>query len=291
MDTRINKAWTVLSVLLALIALAVGITALRHQHRPDDSRTDTAPKLLPSLLERCDKTGEMHAGYGVYPPYTMEDPKSQRVSGLSVELLEHVAKELKCKLVWHRLNWNTMAADLKRGQFDIIADPIFQTIPRAREFAFSEPYAYFADGIGVVRKSDQRFSDFNSIDRPGVKVAVGQGWASETFVRARVAKATIVAVQTGTDLLQLFNEVVSGRADIAIADGADAERFAREHPEQVTVLWLDSPPAWVPAGFALRFTDSTGAQFMNISLRSLRSLGVLDSLAEKYGVPPPRDMR
>src|SRR5207249_269036 len=84
------------------------------------------------LLERIEKTGELHAGYGVYPPYTQEDPNTKKVSGFSVDLIEQIAKELKCKVAWHRLNWNTMSADLKRGEYDLIADPIFQTIPRAR---------------------------------------------------------------------------------------------------------------------------------------------------------------
>jgi ABC-type amino acid transport substrate-binding protein len=89
------------------------------------------------LLERIEKTGEIHAGYGVYPPYTQEDPNTGKVSGLSVDLIEQIARDLNCKVVWHRLNWNTMSADLKRGTYDMIADPIFETIPRAREFAFT----------------------------------------------------------------------------------------------------------------------------------------------------------
>jgi cyclohexadienyl dehydratase len=109
----------------------------------------------------------------------------------------------------------------------------FLTIPRAREFAFSTPYAYFADGIGVVRADEKRFTNFDSLDTEGVTIAVGQGWPSETLVKSRFTKARIVSVQTATDLQQLFNEVLSGRADIAVADGADAERFVREHRNQV----------------------------------------------------------
>jgi ABC-type amino acid transport substrate-binding protein len=243
---------------------------------------------VPGLLERIDRTGELHAGYGVYPPYTQENPNTKAVSGLSVEVVEQIARELRCKVVWHRLNWNTMAADLKRGEYDLIADPIFQTIPRAREFAFTAPYAYFADGIAVVRKNERRFPDFDTLDREGITIAVGQGWASETLVRSKFTKPRIVAVQTGTDLLQVFNEVVSGRADVAIADGADAQRFVKEHSGQVKALWLDNPPAAMPAGFALRLTDARGAEFLNVSLRNLEATGVLDALRRKYGIAPTK---
>jgi cyclohexadienyl dehydratase len=272
-------------IALALVALLLSGLAFYRS-----GRTSRPPDVVevPGLLAKIERTGELHAGYGVYPPYTQEDPNTKQVTGLSVELIEQIAKELKCKVVWHRLNWNTMSADLKRGEYDVIADPIFQTIPRAREFAFTDPYASFADGIAVVRKDDNRFNSFASLDMEGITIAVGQGWASETLVKAKFMKPKIVSVQTTTDLLQVFNEVISGRADVAIADGADAERFVQEHSGVVKALWLDNPPAFTPAGFALRPTDVSGAEFLTVSLRYLRGLGVIDALAQKYKTQPSK---
>lgn len=237
---------------------------------------------LPGLLERIDRTGELHAGYGVYPPYSLEDPDTQQVSGFSIDIIEHIAQELSCKVVWHRINWNTMSADLKRGEYDIIADPIFQTIPRAPEFAFSEPYAYFADGIAVVRRDDNRFSEFQDLDRKGIKINVGQAQASEALVRARFTKAQILPVSVPTDNMQIFNGVLSGRVDAAVADAPNAKRFVEEHPNQVKALWLDSPPAYMPAGFALRPTDTRGAEFMTVCIRYLKATGILDDISRKY---------
>ena len=267
------------------VAVVAAVLAIYALQRPANPAAPQADRPSPGgLLERIDRSAELHAGYGVYPPYTMEDPNTRAVSGFSVDIIEQIGRELKCKVVWHRLNWNTMSADLKRGEFDVIADPIFQTIPRAREFAFTAPYAYFADGIGVVRKGDNRFASFASLDQGGITIAVGQGWASETLIKARFTKPKILAVQTSTDLLQVFNEVLSGRADVAVADGADAERFVKEHPDAVRVLWLENPPAAMPAGFALRPSDSKGAEFLTVCLRNLEATGVLGGLARKYGV-------
>jgi len=277
-----RKRTAAFKVVLLLLMSACCLTGCRRAaESPKQSDTQTD---LPGILAQIDKKGELHAGYGVYPPYTMEDPNSRAVSGYSVEIINEIANQLHCRVVWHRLNWNTMSADLRRGEYDVIADPIFQTIPRAREFAFSEPYAYFADGIAVVRKNERRFTDFQSLDQKGITVAVGQGWASETLVKARFNRARILSVQTSTDLLQVFNEVLSGRADVAVADGADAERFVGEHPGEVRALWLDQPPAAMPAGFALRPGDLKGAAFLSVCLRNLRSTGVLEGLEQKYKI-------
>lgn len=268
---------------ITIAAVALGLSILSW-FRTANQSSDGKPQGIPSLLDRADKEATFHVGYGVYPPYTQEDPNTKKVSGFSVDVIEQIARELKCKVIWHRLNWNTMAADLKRGEYDVIADPIFQTIPRAREFAFTIPYAYFPDGIAVVRKSETRFTNFDSLDQEGITIAVGQGWASETLVRVRFTKAKVNSVQTATDLLQLFNEVIGGRADVAVADGADAARFANEHPEEVKALWLDDPPAFMPAGFALRPQDRSSAEFLTVCLRNLEATGVLDALAQRHGV-------
>lgn len=270
-------------IVIAVVALLVAVGSFFRQGKVADARDGDGK--VPGLIERIDKTGELHAGYGVYPPYTMEDPNTKQVSGYSVDIIEQIGKELKCKVVWHRLNWNTMSADLQRGEYDVVADPIFQTIPRAREFSFTQPYAYFADGIAVVRANETRFKDFASLDQKGVTIAVGQGWASETLVRSRFSKANIVSVQTSTDLLQVFNEVTAGRADVAVADGADAERFVKEHPGSVKALFLDNPPAYMPAGFALRLSDTRGAEFLTASIRNLEATGVLEGFGQKYQLP------
>lgn len=235
------------------------------------------------LLDRINR-GELRSGYGVYPPYTQEDPNTKKVSGFSVEIIELVGLQLNVKVTWQRFNWNTMAADLKRGSFDVIADPIFQTIPRAREFGFSAPYANFADGIAVVRMDEERVKEFSDLGKAGLRIVVGKGWASETLLKARFPGARINSVQTATDLLQVFNEVLSGRADVAVADGADAERFVKEHQGKVKALWLDNPPAYMPAGFAVRYGDRDGAEFLTVALRNLEATGVLDALAQKYGI-------
>jgi ABC-type amino acid transport substrate-binding protein len=278
-----RSALDVWLLLLAIIALILAVVANVRQATVAGSATRVGPA---GLVDQIDRTNVLNAGYGVYPPYTQEDPNTKAVSGFSVEVVNEIAKGLGCKVVWHRLNWNTMSADLKRGDYDLIADPIFLTVPRAREFAFSEPYAFFADGIVVVRANDHRFASFDDLNRSGITISVGQGWGSETFARSRLSAPRIVPVQTSTDLLQVFNDVLSGRSDAAVVDGADAERFAKEHSGQVQVIGLDHPPASMPAGFALRPTDFRGAEFINACLRNLRSTGVLEGLARKYGIRP-----
>lgn len=274
-----------IAIVVSFVALALAVFALLHSSR--DSQREYARNSGPNssgLLDTVRHDRVLKVGYGVYPPYTIENPNTREVSGFSAAVIEEIAKELGCKVEWHRLSWDTMSADLKRGVYDVIADPIFATIPRAPEFSFSEPYAYFPDGIAVVRKGDNRFTTFEDLDRTEIKISVGLGQGSEALSRARLTKAQIIPVAVGTDNMLIFAGVLAGRSDAAIADAANATRFVEAHSNQVKALWLDHPPAFMPAGFALRPDDHEGAEFLSVCIRYLRATGTLASMAKKYGV-------
>lgn len=286
-----TQLWMLWCVATAAFLIS-GYSSWRNSHvTAPPSATST---IQAGVVENMDRKGELTVGYGVFPPFTQEDPTTHAVSGISVDVINEIGRQLGVKVVWKRFNWNTMAADLKRGEFDVLADAIFQTPARGREITFTEPYAYFAIGIGVVRNQETRFSDFDSINSPSVKVAVGQGFAEESFVKARAPRAELLSIPSSSDTAAPINAVVTGRADIAIVNREDAHRFLRSNPKDLKILWDEKPPAFVPAGFGLAFGDLNGAGFLNVALRNLRSTGVLTSIAKQYGAhdnlrPPPAE--
>jgi ABC-type amino acid transport substrate-binding protein len=275
-----------LSLVIAVLALIVAGWAVvtRPSFQPGQARTGLSDPAAQSPVLTDLANGKLTVGYAGYPPYTQEDPQTGTVSGLSVDLVNEIASQLNIRVVWKKFNWNTMAADMKRGDFDVIADPIFETIPRGREFAFTEPYAYVPTGIGLIKKGGKEYLSFDDLNDPTIKVAVGQGFAEETLLKARAPKAEIIAVQTGNDTAAAANLVLSGRADIAILTLSDANRFLAANPGKLEALWINDPPAYMPAGFALRLGDELGASFLNVAIRNLRYTGAIGALARRYHI-------
>jgi ABC-type amino acid transport substrate-binding protein len=270
-----------LALFVAVLAL---ITAGFALYKPVTNRVSasSADQTSQSPILKALDSGILTVGFGGYPPYTQEDPRTGAVTGLSVDLINQIASQLNVKVAWKKFNWNTMAAEMKSGEINFIADPIFETIPRAREFTFTEPYAYVPTAIGVIRKGGKRFASFDDLNDASIKVAVGQGFAEETLLRARDPKSDVIAVQTGSDTAAAANLVLSGRADIAILTLSDANRFIAANPDKLEALWTDNPPAYMPAGFALRMGDQLGASFLNIAIRNLKYTGAIGSLAKRY---------
>ncbi len=267
---------------LSLAAIAIAAISLLWSTRSEVRVPSEDIAASTGLIQNLDSNQILRAGYGVFPPFSFEDPKTGKVSGVAVDIISEIARQAGVRVEWKRFNWNTMAADLKRGEYDLLADAIFQTPARGREFAFTEPYAYFAIGIGVVKTSESRFAKFNDINSPQTRVAVGQGFAEETFVKARAPDADVISIPSSSDTAAPINAVLTGRADIAIVNLEDAKRFVKANSKDLKILWDGDPPAFVPAGFALRLDDQTGVGFLNVSLRNLRATGVLKVIATRY---------
>lgn len=283
MPQSIKTKFSGLAIILAIVAILLAGWAVVRPVSPGGGAFALNPSTASPLLKAMD-TGTLVVGYGGYPPYTIEDPNTGKVTGLSVDLVNGIASQLKLKVVWKKFNWSTMDADLKRGDIDVIADPIFETIPRAREFTFTQPYAFVPTGVGVARKGHRPFLSIQSLNDPSVTVSVGQGLAEETFIRTVAPKATIVAVPVANDSTASANLVLTGRADVAILTLSDAKRVLAANPQKLDGLWMDHPPAFMPAGFALRLGDTLGAGFLNASIENLKYNGTLSTLANRYSI-------
>jgi len=230
----------------------------------------------------------MRVGYGAFPPYTILDETERdpdkRLKGFSVDLVNEIAKRQSppLKVEWEKMNWETMKADMLSKKFDFVADPVYQTVPRAFDYCMAEPYSYFGLGIGVVRKNDNRFSKFEDLDRPDITIALAEGWSSTEFARQRLKRPKFRTIVVGGDAYTQLDDVLIGRADVALNDSPTIAQYVKAHHDKVKALWLESPPSIVPGGFASANGERDLMDFLNTSLRVLKADGTIDCLDKKW---------
>lgn len=259
--------------LLAVAALYVSVSERSHTASPN----------APSSLTLIQETKVLRIGYELYPPYTSEDPNTHAISGYSVDVANAIAGAVGWRSQWVRTGPDTKIADLHMGRFDMMVEPIFETPQRAKEVGFTEPYAYFGYAAAIVRQNDSRFVTPSDLNRPEIRVVVRQGYTDEAWAQQNIPRATLRSM-TVDDISLVFSEVVTGQADVALADVAQVNEFARAHPGAGRALWTVTAPAYVPAGFMLRQGDFAFSNFLNVSLAYLRANGVLARLDAQYGV-------
>ena len=105
-----------------------------------------------SVLDKVKRTGELRIGYGGYPPYLKIDPATNEKLGFSVDLVEAIIENWNrdIDIVWVETTWDRFLLDLQNEKFDMVAEPIFYTVPRAAEIDYSRPYSYFGYAVAVV---------------------------------------------------------------------------------------------------------------------------------------------
>jgi len=277
-----GRAYVALALAIALAALAFSVW--------QSLRPPIGPSAAPHITQwqRAKQTGVLRVGYGGFPPYTIINPNepdpSKRDTGFCVDLVNAIAARLvpPLKVEWQQFSWDTMKADLATDRFDFIGDAVYQTIPRASDFLFTNPYSYFGIAVGVVRSDDNRFARFKDLDQPGITIALAAGYTSTEFAQANLSKPTFKLIPVTGDAFNQLDEVLFGRADVALNDVPTVLQYVRAHKDKVKALWLDSPPSNVPAGFVLRPEDGDLKAFLDVSLRALSTDGTIARIDEKW---------
>ena len=272
---------------LSIIALVIGIIALLLSLAKNPQGLKDTNK---SSLTNIQQSKVMKIGYEGYPPYTIKDPASGKLSGYSVDMAEYIAKQAGWKVEWIQTSPDTKIPDLVAGRYEVMVEPIFRTIPRSTQVTFTRPYGYFGYAVGVVRKGDTKFTKISDLNRPDITIAVRLGYTDQTFAEENLNKAKLKTMNV-SDTSQVFLDVISGNSDIALADTESIKAFAKEHPSQVDVLFANPPPASVPAGFMIKQGDFTFYNFLNTAIDYMETNKVLDGLDKKYNVTVPRTLQ
>jgi len=272
---------------LLIVTFIIAIVGL---FLPQNRNVSSSLTGIESTLNKIQDTKVIRIGYEGYPPYTIKDPKTGKLSGYSVDMAEYIAREAGWEIAWVQSSANTKIPDLELGRFDIMVEPIYRTIPRATRVAFTRPYAYFGYAVGIVRKGEKRFQQFKDLNHPEVSIALRLGYASQTYAEENLPLAEKHAMNV-SDISEVFLDVISGNSDIALADLEQVKRFAEEHSGQVEAIFINNPPASVPAGFMLRRGDFAFYNFLNAAIDYLEANRILDQLDEEYGVSAVREKK
>ena len=96
-----------------------------------------------SVYDRVIRTGTIHCGYFLWPPFLEKDVNTGKMSGLSYDIMEEIGKQLSLKIEWaEEVNFASMFEGFASGRYDMICGPMFPTPARARASDFTIPLFY-----------------------------------------------------------------------------------------------------------------------------------------------------
>jgi ABC-type amino acid transport substrate-binding protein len=254
----------------SLLAAVLLMSACSTQH----------PATGTGALEYIKQNKRIRAGWAPYPPYSERDPKTGKVEGFYIELFQTVGNEAGIQVDFVETTWTNMIADLKTSKFDVMAAPVFRTIPRSLEVSFTRPIDYFGLSA-VVRSNEKRFSTLDDFNRPGITVATVSGEVGNDYARIHLPRAQVISHNSG-DIAVALVDVIEGRADVGITDAWTIREFVAAHPQKVRDMFADNPFDIVGAGWFVRTDAYDLLNFLNSAIDWLDSSGELKDAAAHY---------
>lgn len=264
-------------VLLALL-LALVVSCGRG-----DSRQDTT--LAENTLSKILNEKKLRVAYIHYPPSAYRDTDTGEVTGLFVDILEDIVRQLdpSIEIEYEETTWADFSAALTTRRVDLSIAGTFTTVPRAKVVAFTQPIVYLGRSA-IVKKDDHRFNSSSppeQFDREGIKIGVVSGEGSHEYVKANFEHQKNITVFTGSDLSQCLAAVSSGQVDVGMSDALETQKYAKVHPEIVD-LYAERPYNLTPISWAVRQQDRSWLGFLNTAIHTLEAQGMVAQWEQKY---------
>ena len=228
-------------------------------------------------------SGKIRCGYVIYPPGSIKDPNTGKLSGVFVDAMQAAADNLELKLEWtEEVGWGSMIEGLKTDRYDMICSQVWANSSRGKVADFTIPLIY--SGIGIyVRADDGRFTDnLNGIDSPKVKISTIDGEMTDIIASSSFPKATRVSLPQMSDVAQVLLQVVEKKADITFVEPYIANQFLKSHPGTLKNIAQERPIRLFGNTMMFRKGEEKLKSMMNTAFQELINGGHVETLLNRY---------
>ncbi len=237
-----------------------------------------------SVYERVMKSGVIRCGYVIYNPGCLKDPNTGKLSGIGIETIEQVAKNLQLKVEWtEEVGWGTMLEGLQSDRYDIIATPIWTNSNRARLVDFSDALYYSPIEVWV-KAGDKRFSPatLSTLNSPKYVVATVDGETAEVIAGEDFPLAKKLSLTQLSGVEQVLLNVASGKADVSFEEPAVARAFLKHNPGSIEALKLGKPIRVFPNCWMFKRGQMEFKNMIDTALAQLINSGFEEKVIDKY---------
>lgn len=271
---------------IGLVALAA-FMFLASACSPNAVQTTQSPQSSQSLYDRVMSQGKIRCAYVIYTPGCLKDPNTGKLTGIGIEAIEIIAKNLGLKVEWtEEVGWGSMVEGLQTNRYDMIGTPVWTNANRAKIADFSKPL-FYSPILIYAKTGSKRVSaaTLESVNSPDFKVATVDGETAEVIAREDFPKAQKVSLPQLTDLSQLLLTVSTGKADLTFAEPATAAAFIKNNPGVVSVV-QDKPVRVFPNCWMFKRGQNEFKNMIDTVLDQLINSGQMDKIVKKYEPVP-----
>lgn len=238
----------------------------------------TAPAISASALNEILNDGVLKVGTtGDWNPMTMKDPATNSYTGYDIDVMTELAADLGVELEFVPTDWKTLVSGVTAGKYHLTGSASVSPA-RAKAAGYSISYFSLATVPLTLAKNADRFSDWEDIDQPGVKVAATLGTTQEKQVKDFFPNAEHTIVEAPA---RDFQEVLAGRADAHITSNVEAFKLVEKYP-QMMIVPVREPKAPTPIAMLLPQDDQVWINYVNTWIELKQERGFFSDLGRKW---------
>ena len=259
-----------LTPLVALVALCIlGVAAPGQQSVSPKSEPAapksgtaqgqaTAPRANGDLLPEIKRSGKLRVGVSEIVPWATHD-KDGSLVGFEIDVAKKLARDMGVEPEFYPEEFRYLIPDLLAGRFDIIISGLSINASRALQLDFSAPYNTTDVTLAVNIKAAGSSPTLQSFNKDTVTIGVLEGTTAEDMAGVALPNAKM---RTYTDDSRLFDDLIQGKLEAAVADSPRPEIVAKLYPTNVVCV-CDTPLVTYPAAFAVRRGNLEFVNFLN----------------------------
>ena len=256
------RHWLVLLVLAPVILLLILMAPLVASPAEASSSADGDPPVIRVGTE------------GTYPPFTYVDPRTNKLTGYDIEVIEAVAEKAGWKLKFVQSQFDAIFPALDSKRIDVIANQVTINPERKARYVFSAPYTY-SHGVIVTAAGTTGITKLSDLE--------GRTTAqSETSNWAQVAKDAGAKVQSVEGFAQAAALLGQGRVDAIVNDNIAVLDYLSSTGSKKIKITGDAGDEVSKQALTFRRSDPSLRKQADAALASLKADGTLARISEKY---------
>ena len=205
------------SLLLALLMIA-SLAACGKKANDDKSSSDSKTLVMGTS-----------ADYAPFEFMYKGENGTMQYGGIDVSVGQYIAENMGKELKVENMAFDYLLPALVKGDFDIVISAMEVDEKRLQSADFSDPY-YTDLPPAILVKASNAASYKTLADFAGKSVAAQTGTTKLDIVNDQLTGANAVPLQLVTDMV---NELVNGKVDAIVVDGAVAKQYAETNKDLV----------------------------------------------------------
>jgi ABC-type amino acid transport substrate-binding protein len=237
-----------------------------------------------AVFNRVIETNTIRCGYFVFPPYFLKDANTGALSGINYDFMMEIGKILDLKIDWaEETTPGTAITGLETNRYDVMCASVWPDAARLKHAQITTP-EFYSSVYAIARADDTRFDGGKaSFNDPSVTFAAIDGDTTFSIPTELFPKAKIFSLPQSADGAQLFQSVVTKKADLTLMDPGSMADFNRNNPDKLLKVVVGIPPVRIyPETLAVKSGEIQLLLLLENALRIMRDRGIAADFVARY---------